>query len=138
MPQTMPAKYWSCRKCAGRWPRTAVKCRTEGCTGRRPKRRVPVHARTLRDDTYERYAEVSREAHGVTDESCCVCGRPRHESMHHHRDHDHVHGTPRGIVCFQCNKLMPRLLTLERAREVTAYLERAEVWRVAHYREETQ
>jgi hypothetical protein len=44
--------------------------------------------------------------------------------MRHHRDHDHVTGNPRGVVCFQCNSLMPRLLTLERARLITAYLER--------------
>ena len=95
----------------------------------RPKRRVPVHARTLRDNTYEHYVQVSREIHGVEDESCTVCGRPRHEAMRHHRDHDHGTGQPRGVVCFQCNSLMPRLLTLDRSRLITAYLERVE----AHY-----
>ncbi len=131
----MPTKtrYWTCPKCGYRNPRTAQKCRGGRpramppfvCDGRRPKRRVPVHARTLRDDSYAVYATVAAEVHGVTDESCCVCGRPRHEAMRHHRDHDHVTGQPRGIVCFQCNSLMPRLLTLERARLIVAYLERA-------------
>ncbi len=115
-------RYWSC-VCGERWPRTKQKC---VCGKRRPRKRVPVHARTLRDDPYRIYEQMAAEAHGVTDESCCVCGRPRHESMRHHRDHDHVSGLPRGIVCFQCNKLMPRLLTLKRAEQVTTYLRRAE------------
>lgn len=121
----MPRSYWSC-PCGQRNERIKQKC---ACGRKRPKRRVPKHARTLRDDSYAVYARVAAEAHGVTDESCCVCGRLRHESMHHHRDHDHVTGMPRGIVCFQCNKLMPRLLTVERARLIVAYLERVE----AHY-----
>jgi hypothetical protein len=119
----MTAKTWLC-PCGTRNERVKQKCTGEGCNRRRPKRRVPRHAKTLRDDSYAVYVQVAQDVHGVTDESCCVCGRPRHESMKHHRDHDHVNGQPRGIVCFQCNQLMPRLLTLERARLVVAYLER--------------
>ena len=70
------------------------------------------------------------EVHGGEPDSCRVCGRPKHESMNHHRDHDHVSGKPRGVVCFQCNSLMPRLLTLDRARAICAYLERVD----NHYR----
>lgn len=98
------------------------------CRRARPKRRVAKHARTLRDDNYAVYVQVARDIHGVTDESCCVCTRLRHESMRHHRDHDHVTGLPRGVVCFQCNGLMPRLLTLQRARDIVSYLERVEAF----------
>jgi hypothetical protein len=93
---------------------------------------VAKHARTLRDQTWADYDRVNAAVHGIEDGSCAVCGRPEHESMHHHREHDHVTGLPRGLVCFQCNQLMPRLLTLERARLVVAYLERVE----AYYRQE--
>jgi hypothetical protein len=117
------ASYWSCT-CGNRWPRTRQKC--DSCGKRRPKRRVPKHAATLRDQTWDHYNVVNAEIHGVTDGSCAVCGRPEHESMHHHREHDHVTGLPRGLACFQCNGLMPRLLTLERARLIVAYLERVE------------
>ena len=123
----MPRTYWSC-VCGERWPRTKQVCT---CGKRRPKRRVPKHARTLRDDSYAAYTQAAAAIHGVTDESCCVCGRPRHESMRHHREHDHVTGLPRGIVCFQCNKLMPRLLTVERARLIVAYLERVDAYYAA-------
>lgn len=52
------------------------------------------------------------------------------------RDHGHdktevTYGKPRGLACpgdWGCNKLMSRL-TLEKARQIVAYLERAE----AHY-----
>ena len=120
----MARAYWQC-SCGTRNERIKQRCVNASCRKPRPKRRVPKHARTLRDDSYAVYEQISAAAHGVTDESCCVCGRPRHESMRHHRDHDHVTGLPRGIVCFQCNGLMPRLLTLERARLIVAYLERA-------------
>jgi hypothetical protein len=93
---------------------------------------VAKHARTLRDLTWADYNDVNAAVHGIEDGSCAVCGRPEHESMHHHREHDHVTGLPRGLVCFQCNELMPRLLTVERARLVVAYLERVE----AYYRQE--
>lgn len=119
----MPS-YWSC-PCGERWPRTKQKC---SCGKRRPKRRVPKHARTLRDQGWEHYNAVNAQIHGVTDGSCAVCGRPEHESMHHHREHDHVTGDPRGLACYQCNQLMPRLLTLERARLIVAYLERVEAY----------
>jgi hypothetical protein len=121
----MSGKTWLC-PCGTRNQRVKQKCTNPTCQKRRPKRRVPNHAKTLRDDSYAVYVQVANDVHGVTDESCCVCGRPRHESMRHHRDHDHVTGKPRGIVCFQCNQLMPRLLTVERARLILAYLERVE------------
>lgn len=123
----MPPKFWTC-PCGTRNERVKQRCANADCRRKRPKRRVARHAVTLRDDSYESYRQVSAAIHGVTDESCCVCGRPRHELMHHHRDHDHVTGQPRGIVCFQCNGLMPRLLTLDRARLVVAYLERCEAF----------
>jgi hypothetical protein len=73
-------RYWTCPKgCGGRWPRELVKCRTEGCTGRRPKPRVPKHARTLRDDGYDVYAAVNAELHAEafggewTPDCCGVC-----------------------------------------------------------------
>jgi hypothetical protein len=114
--------YWTCPKgCGGRWERSLVKCRTEGCTGRRPKARVPKHARTLRDDSYAVYVQVARDIHGVTDESCCVCGKPRKQDRHHDRDHDHVTGKPRGLACAGntgCNVLMLPWVTYRTAHGI--------------------
>lgn len=133
------SRYWTCpRGCGGRWERSLVKCRTEGCTGRRPKKRVPVHARTLRDDPYPVYERVNGELHGPafggewTPDCCGVCGKPPVSGRHMDRDHDHVTGLPRGLACpgnQGCNALMPRQLTLERARLIVAYLERVEAAR---------
>ena len=122
----MARRYWSC-PCGTRNERIGGRKRCSSCGRAAPKPRVPKHAETLRDDSYELYLQVNRKAHGADDE-CAVCGRPRHEAMRHHRDHDHVTGKPRGLACFQCNSLMPRLLTLERARLVVAYLERVEAF----------
>ncbi len=61
-----------------------------------------------------------------------AAGKPRSQERRHDRDHDHVTGLPRGLACAGnsgCNALMPRQLTLPRARLIVAYLERVE----AHY-----
>lgn len=116
----MAKRYWACR-CGSRNLRTTQKC---GCGRKRPPARVPKHARTLQRDSYDVYVQVARDVHGVTDESCCVCRKPRSQERRHDRDHDHRTGNPRGLACHICNRVMVRELTLERARAVVAYLER--------------
>lgn len=123
-------RYWLCRGCGTRNERTKRKCAGKGCKRSRPAPRVPKHAKTIQGDTYDHYKQVAEKLHGITDESCCVCGRPRAQAIRHHRDHDHVTGDPRGIACFQCNNMMPRSLTLDMARAIVAYLERASEYRV--------
>lgn len=124
--------YWVCAGCGTRWPRVKQKC---GCGRKRPKRRVPAHARTLRDDSYAVYEAVNAELHAAghngewTPDCCGVCGKPPSTARHMDRDHDHVTGRPRGLACpgnTGCNALMPRQLTLERARLIVGYLERVE------------
>jgi hypothetical protein len=96
---------------------------------------VPKHARTLRDDTYPTYERINGELHAQghggewTPDCCGVCGKPPTTARHLDRDHDHVTGLPRGLACpgnTGCNALMPRQLTLQRARAIVAYLERVE------------
>ena len=97
----------------------------------RPKKRVPSHARTLRDDNYDHYADMSWRAHPYDYGFCGVCGKPKPENRRHDRDHDHRTGKPRGLACVRCNRELLRHSTLEEARRVVAYLERVE----AYYRE---
>ena len=127
----MPSRYWLCPGCATRHPRIRQKCE---CGRSRPKKRVPVHARTLRDDSYVVYEAVNASLHASafngewTPDCCGVCGKPPSTARHMDRDHDHVTGKPRGLACpgnQGCNALMPRQLTLERARLIVGYLERA-------------
>jgi hypothetical protein len=130
----MPS-YWSC-PCGTRNERIKQKCST--CRRARPKKRVPVHARTLRDDPYAVYERVNGELHASghdgewSPDHCGVCGKPPATARHHDRDHDHITGKPRGLACpgnTGCNALMPRQLTLPRARLIVAYLERVEASR---------
>ena len=114
-------RYWTCSRCHNRNPRTNLKCLTDGCAGRRPKKRVARHARTLADDSYAVYERVAREAHGVSDESCCACEKPRKQERRHDRDHDHVTGLPRGLLCAGdtgCNVLLPKWVTAPVARAI--------------------
>lgn len=132
----MAKRYWLC-KCGERLERTRQKCE---CGGKRPARRVPKHAKTLRDDSYAVYVAVAEEIHGVADESCCVCGRPRSLERRHDRDHGHLKGSvsfgkPRGLACVSCNRLMPRELTVERAELIAAYLRRVDVYYAARSRD---
>ena len=131
-------RYWLCQGCGTRNERRKIKCANPDCNRRRPKRRVPAHARTLRDDPYPTYARINSEIHGAahdgewTAECCGVCGKTPSGSRHMDRDHDHGTGLPRGLACpgnQGCNALMPRQMTLERARQVVAYLERVEAYR---------
>src|SRR5438067_9383339 len=121
-------RYWSC-VCGERWPRTKQKC---SCGRKRPARRGPKHARVLNGDTYPLFVQAAREIHGVSDESCCVCGKPRSQERRHDRDHDHLTGLPRGLACpgnRGCNALMPSWLTAERAEAIGRYLRRVEAYR---------
>lgn len=129
----MPPSYWSC-VCGERWPRTKQKC---SCGRKRPKKRVPAHARTLRDDPYATYTKINMEIHGPAfggewwPDHCGVCGKPPSTTRHMDRDHDHTTGNPRGLACpgnTGCNALMPRQMTLERARAIVGYLERVEAF----------
>jgi hypothetical protein len=93
---------------------------------------VVAHKKALRDFTYEDYLKLNEEIHGVG-ENCGVCGRGRGSERRLDRDHDHTSGAchsakPRGLVCVGCNILMPRGLTPEKAREISAYLTRVETF----------
>lgn len=127
--RTRKRPYWTCRRCGFRNLRAHVKCRGESCEARRPKKPVRAHARTLRDDGYAVYVQAARDIHGVTDESCCVCGKPRSQERRHDRDHDHITGKPRGLACpgnRGCNVLMLPWITAGVA-EAIAYAKRNEV-----------
>jgi hypothetical protein len=111
------------------------------CRRARPKRRVPVHARTLRDDGYEVYREINAAIHGQAfdgdwgPDDCGVCGTAPKSTRHMDREHGHdrsepTYGKPRGLACpgdWGCNALMSRL-TLRQARLTVAYLERCEAF----------
>jgi hypothetical protein len=111
------------------------KCTNVYCDRRRPKKRVPVHARTLRDDPYPTYEAINGLIHGKahdepwTYDCCGVCGKPASTARHNDRDHDHLTGNPRGLACpgnRGCNALMPSWMTAERAELIAAYLHRVE------------
>lgn len=129
MVSAVTVKYWSCpnTKCGYRNESRKRKCVQCG----RAKRKSRAQARVTPQDDYAVYVQVAREAHGVTDESCCVCGRPRAQGKRHDREHDHRTGLPRGLACYRCNKELLRHADLESARLVVAYLERVEAYRNA-------
>jgi len=122
-------KYWLCPKCRTRHQRIIQRCE---CGGKRPAPRVPKHARTLRDDSYEVYNQVNAEIHGVTDESCAICSKPRSQERRHDRDHDHTTGKPRGLLCWRCNRNLPRDVDAEWLEKAHGYLSRVD----EHYRKQ--
>lgn len=138
----MAARYWTCPKCGYRNERAWLKCRgyvagsaantapdaLRLCPGRRPPKRVPKHAVTLRDHGYDHYRQVNETIHGAGD-NCGVCLAVPKDSRNMQREHDHVTGLPRGLACWRCNRLMPKQFGLTEARAIVAYLERVE----AHY-----
>jgi Recombination endonuclease VII len=102
-------RYVLCRACGHRNDRTGGRRKCASCASPLPKRKVARHAATLRDDSYAVYCKANEEIHGVADESCGVCGKPRSQERRHDRDHDHLTGKPRGLACGGnrgCNVLM--------------------------------
>lgn len=121
-------RFWTCRKCSFRNERTASR-KCQGCGEQtKPKARVPKHAETLRDHSYDHYARLSRIIHGGEPEACAVCGKPKGDNRKHDRDHDHKTGNPRGLACVYCNRELLRHADLEQARAVVRYLERVELF----------
>jgi hypothetical protein len=110
-------RYWTCRKCATRHPRTKQKC---PCGVARPPARKPKHMTAL-DATYEDYIALNGGEH------CGICGRKPSARRRLDRDHDHTGaGSPRGLLCSRCNRALPRHITIEWLRAAAAYLARAE------------
>jgi hypothetical protein len=63
----------------------------------------------LQGDSYPLFVRAAELIHGITDERCCVCGKPKPPNRRWDRDHDHVTGNPRGLACGGnrgCNVLM--------------------------------
>lgn len=116
--------YRLCPFCGTRLARNRRRC---DCGRKLRKSRAKERVRPV-DDYASVYIPLARDAHGVTDESCCICGRPKPQEKRHDREHDHKTGQPRGIVCFRCNKELLRHADLEQARQVVAYLERVEAY----------
>lgn len=87
----------------------------------------------LRAYNHANYVEFNELVHGAGDR-CGVCGKPPTDARNLDRDHGHnpdenSYAKPRGLACpgnQGCNALMPRQLTLERARAIVAYLVRVE------------
>ena len=119
--RTKTRPYWTCRRCGFRNLRAHVKCRGESCDARRPKKPVRAHARVIQGDTYPLFVQAARDIHGVMDESCCACGKPRSQERHHDRDHDHLTGKRRGLLCGGnrgCNVLLVPWVTAPVARAI--------------------
>lgn len=128
----MAPHYWTC-PCGTRNTRTKQKCANQTCRRSRPKKQAPKHMVAL-EETYETYVELNGLIHGCGEE-CAVCGKEPSQDRRHDRDHGHdrsevTYGKPRGLACggdWGCNKVMSRL-DLVRARQIVAYLERAEAY----------
>ncbi len=107
----MTKKYTLC-KCGTRNDRIGgrTKCVNPDCGKTLRKLPQARHKLILRDG-YAPFVQAASEIHGVTDESCCVCGKPRPQEGHWDRDHDHITGVARGLACNGnqgCNVLMAK------------------------------
>lgn len=70
------------------------------------------------DLTYEDYVELNGG------EQCGICGRPPSPGRRLDRDHDHVTGKPRGLLCHQDNRLLSWRITVPWLRAAIEYLTR--------------
>lgn len=120
----MTPRPWTCRKCRKQHPsRIKKKC---DCGTVRPATRRPAHLKAL-----DLPREVFIEANGGT-ENCGICGDPPKAKRRHDRDHCHLSGKPRGILCPTCNGFLTvyvgrsrKMLSPAFLRAAADYLERA-------------
>lgn len=119
------SRVWTCQrvtagvKCGHRNPRIKRNC--ELCSKPRPATQRPAHMRAL-DVPYVQYVELNGGEH------CGICRRERKPGARRlDRDHDHKGaGTPRGILCANCNRWLMPSMDVTWLRSAVAYLERAE------------
>ncbi len=116
------AKKWVLCSCGTRNDRAGGRRKCVSCA--KPLRKLPQqrHKLILREG-YEPFLKAAREIHGVTDESCCACSKPRTQERHHDRDHDHTTGLPRGLLCpgdNGCNVLIAKWVTATTAAGIYA------------------
>lgn len=121
---TRKATGWTCRRkaCKFKNPPRTRKC--QKCGHPRPARRIPAHQQVLRTMKYEDFVEINGG------DFCWLCEQLPVEqriktTRNYDRDHDHITGQARGLLCHWHNRRLGSHLTLELARAIVAYLERA-------------
>lgn len=121
--------FWTCQrvttgaKCGWLNANRYRKCRA--CGKSRPARKPPAHMSALAL-SYEYYVELNGG------ERCGICGAAPNPGRRLDRDHCHKGvGTPRGLLCWSCNKWLREFMGPKWLRAAAAYLERADTRRAA-------
>jgi hypothetical protein len=93
--------FWTCSRvtggirCGHENPNRKQKC--EACGKRRPARRKPAHMKAL-EQPYEAFVKANGG------DWCGVCGAEGSDTRKLDRDHDHVTGAVRGVLCHRHNR----------------------------------
>jgi hypothetical protein len=107
------ARFWTCRRCQVKLPRTKQKC--PECGAARPVRKTAAQ-KALSDE----YAVWETRFGAV----CGICGRAASQRRRLDRDHDHKMGAARGLLCARCNRALPNWMTADWLRAAALYLDR--------------
>jgi hypothetical protein len=118
----MPRGFWTCQRRKGgercAWVNPNRKRKCEQCGKPRPPRKRPMHMSALAL-SYDYYVQINGGEH------CGICGAEPKPGRRLDRDHEHKGvGTPRGLLCWSCNRQLKHTSTVEWLRAAAAYLER--------------
>lgn len=124
----MARRNWTCPKC--RTINAPTKSRKCGGCGEltRPALRKSEARKRHEATPYADYAVLSVLIHGGEPHACGCCGKPKPDIGHHHREHDHATGNPRGLACVYCNKTVLGNVPVEALRRALAYHERVDAF----------
>lgn len=116
--------FWTCTRVENKLRCGFVnpnrKRRCGWCGKPRPARKRPAHMSAL-SLPYDYYIRINGG------ELCGICGRPPKPGRRLDRDHCHKGvGTPRGLLCTECNRWLREFMTVEWLRAAAAYLERVD------------
>lgn len=116
------ARPWTCRKKSCRNINRVGTRKCQRCGKPRPPKKVPEHAKVLKRLTYEDFIEINGG------EFCWIhrfLGLPDPVSQKRlQRDHDHITGEPRGLLCYRCNRALKDWMTLPWIEAAFMYLKR--------------
>ena len=96
------------------------KRKCHACGKLKPAKRVPAHRAVLKQLTYDDFVALNGGEFCWIHHDMGLPDPPRTKRLQ--RDHDHLTGKARGLLCYKCNRQLPPWMTPEWLESAARYL----------------